>query len=178
MIPAKDRIKAFAIGKYEVSIEEFNVFCRDNKSCKPKTGADNQIPITDISYTDATAYLRWLSIKTGRKYRLPTNSEWVYAATANSNKLDPNRNCQLNSRGIQRGNALLGIGIGAQNNWGLVNHVGNAQEWVSGAGGVSYVAGGSYETAMESCTLSVLNPHNGTPDLATGFRVLREIEKL
>jgi serine/threonine protein kinase len=178
VIPAKDRIKAFAIGKYEVSIEEFNIFCRDNKSCKPKTGSDNQIPITDIAYADATAYLRWLSIKTGRKYRLPTNTEWVYAATANSNKLDPNRNCQLNSRGIQRGNALLGIGIGAQNNWGLVNHIGNAQEWVSGAGGVSYAAGGSYETAMESCTLSVLNPHNGKPDAATGFRVLREIEKL
>jgi serine/threonine protein kinase len=175
VVPAKDRIKAFAIGKYEVSIEDFNVFCRDNKTCKPKTGTDNQMPITDISYTDATAYLRWLSIKTGRKYRMPTDSEWIYAAKANSNKLDPNRNCQLNSRGIQRGNALLSVGIGAQNNWGLVNHIGNAQEWVSGAGGVSYAAGGSYETTMESCTLSALNPHSGKPDMATGFRVLREI---
>lgn len=178
VVPAKDRIKAFAIGKYEVSVEEFNVYCRDSKSCKPKNVADNQVPVTDISYTDATGYLRWLSIKTGRKYRIPTNTEWAYAATANSNKLDPNRNCQLNSRGIQRGNALLTIGIGAQNNWGLVNYIGNAQEWVSGAGGVSYAAGGSYETAMESCTLSAMNPHSGKPDAATGFRVLREIERL
>jgi formylglycine-generating enzyme required for sulfatase activity len=39
-------------------------------------------PVTCVSWNDAVAYAEWLSAKTGHHYRLPSSSEWEYAARA------------------------------------------------------------------------------------------------
>src|SRR5690606_19429719 len=76
VIPGKGSIKTFAIGKYEVMIDEFDEFCQSTKSCTANTSADRSLPATNISLANANAYLKWLRDKSGRRYRLPTLAEW------------------------------------------------------------------------------------------------------
>lgn len=174
VIPAKDGLPAFAIGRYEVTVGEFNEFCRASKRCAATTG-NSALPVTDVSSKQVDDYLGWLSAESGKTYRLPSLAEWRIAAQATGRGLDANRNCQLNARGIQKGGALLNAEIGQQNPWGLVNYVGNAQEWVQGPGNQLLAVGGSYATEMEDCTLTTQRASSGAPDPETGFRVLREL---
>ncbi len=175
VVPGGGELKAFAIGKYETTVDEFNAYCRSSGRCSP-IGGDGSLPATQISLSQAQGYAEWLSKKTGKSYRLPTRAEWVYAARAGTEQTDPNRNCSLNSRGIQKGDALVGASVGGANRWGLVNHIGNAREWATSGGSVAAL-GGSRETAMDQCTASSATPHDGKADNLTGFRVVREISQ-
>lgn len=175
VVPASGELKAFAIGKYETTVDEFNGYCKSSGRCSPIAG-DGNLPATQISLSQAQGYAEWLSKKTGKTYRLPTRAEWVYAARAGTEQTDPNRNCSLNSRGIQKGDALVSATVGGANRWGLVNHIGNAREWATSGGSVAAL-GGSRETAMDQCTASNASPHDGKADDLTGFRLVREISQ-
>jgi sulfatase modifying factor 1 len=52
----------------------------------PQTGSH---PVTCVSWNDAKAYVGWLSTKTGHTYRLPSASEWEYAARAGGEAVQP-----------------------------------------------------------------------------------------
>ncbi len=175
VIPGNSNIQPFAITKYEISISEFNQFCAATGICT-KLSANAQLPATGISIEQVEAYLSWLSELSGKIYRLPSKTEWLHAAKSRSKKLDPNRNCELSTRGFQKGGDLVYYTVGQQNDWGLVNYVGNVQEWVYHSGRKLEAVGGSFLDPMESCTISTSKPHNGTADKSTGFRLLREIK--
>jgi len=175
VIPAGSQIKAFAIGKYEVSISELNKFCKTSSDCETVKNTDDELPASKMNFSLVKGYIKWLSKMSGQKYRLPTKNEWVYAATSSSQSLDANRNCKLSTRGIEKGGGLVKANIGKQNSWGLVNYVGNVQEWVYDQGRELVAVGGSYEQSMENCNVTTLNQHNGAGDKSTGFRVLREL---
>jgi formylglycine-generating enzyme required for sulfatase activity len=175
VVPASGSTQAFAIGKYEVSVKEINQFCNTSKTCKTLTSADDGYPATNIRIDTALEYARWLSRTTGQKYRLPTRSEWVYAANATSRSHDPNRNCSFSTHGIEKGGQLVRVNVGAQNSWGLVNYLGNSQEWVYDRGRNLVAVGGSFDDAMERCNVDSVTSHSGNPDAKTGFRLVREI---
>ena len=176
VIPSKGSLPVFAMGKYEVTQAEFNKYCVTTKKCVANTSVDDKTPATNISLVQIKAYLTWLSDVAQRSYRLPTRAEWMYAARGNKPKLDSNRNCRLDSRGIKKGDRLIAATSGEQNDWGLINYVGNARELVV-SGGAVQALGGSYETPMQECVVTKFEEHTGSPDSISGFRVLREIKQ-
>ena len=177
VIPGNTRIKTFAIGKYEVSVREINEFCKIAGSCPLIKAADDSLPAVNIDIHEAQNYVHWLSRLSKQKYRIPTREEWIYAARANRNYQDPNRNCALNSRGIEKGGQLVKANTGAQNHWGLVNYLGNAREWVYDKSHNLDAVGGSFLDSMDQCNISTLVRHSGRADSNTGFRVVREVKR-
>ena len=167
----------FAISKYEVSIGDLNKFCKKTAKCKPIKSKAAKYPATNIDFNTVKQYIKWLTKKTGKKYRLPTKREWLYAARAGNGHLDPNRNCFLKTRGIEKGEEMFAANVGEPNKWGMVNHIGNASEWVYGKGRQLESVGGSYNSPMESCNFNTASASSGAADIMTGFRVLREIKK-
>ncbi len=165
----------YAIGKYEITVGDFNNFCKSKATCSVVTDRERNLPMTGISIDQANEYVTWLSNRTGKNYRLPTVEEWTYAAEAGGQQPRKDYNCRVEQSGqVLKGQSTMGVNTGKANGWGLYNYVGNAQEWVNTGGGV-VARGGAFEDTFSKCAISLEKPHGGTPDASTGFRVLLEL---
>ena len=161
----------YAISKYEVSRQDFDLFCSESGKCSP-TGGDLKMPATQITFDLVNEYTSWLSAETGKTYRLPSDDEWVYAATGDGN-LGKDFNCLLKLGGnVIKGANVLPINSGKPNSWGLHNPVGNVQEWTADGG----VRGGAHKDTMSNCDISLKRNHSGGADEVTGFRILQELQ--
>jgi hypothetical protein len=97
-------------------------------------------------------YARWLSEQTGFPLPLPSYAQWRRAAQGAD---DPNRNCQVRLGSVRRGLAPVAVGVGAPNPQGLLNVLGNVQEWVIDDGAVK-AAGGAFTDPIAVCTVDAL----------------------
>ncbi|ARN72769.1 formylglycine-generating enzyme family protein [Oceanicoccus sagamiensis] len=78
-------VSAFAISRYEVTFEQYDLFSKmtGNELPKDRWGRGRR-PVIDVTWYDAVDFADWLSEITGQTYRLPTEAEWEYAARAGS----------------------------------------------------------------------------------------------
>jgi TonB family protein len=179
-------MQSFYIGKYEVTQAQWQAIMGNNPSAKQ----DPFHPVTNVSWNDTKQFLAKLNEKTGRSYRLPTETEWKYAANGGSNgdtyeyigsnNLDEVAWHQGNS-GWYDGSTVSythKVGTKKPNSIGIYDMSGNVDEWCEDYyDNTSYrvLRGGSWRNDGSRCRLrngrAGRSPGNGSsPSL--GFRLV------
>lgn len=175
--------RPFAMTRAEITVDEFAAFIASSgyRSLAERTGgseifdlasgrliraegvnwrldhigkpARGDYPVVHVAYADAFAYAAWLSRRTGRHYRLPSEAEWEYALRAGTDTVFPwgNKPKQLDKgnltgngdlfpNGRNWRNAITGYSDGywalapvrrySSEGWGTFDMLGNVSEWV------------------------------------------------
>ena len=132
-------VRPIAVSRYEVTFDEYDLFAGVTGRQLPHDqgwGAGRR-PVINVSWEDAVAYADWLSGQTGKRYRLPTEAEWEYAARAGSETAywwgdevgDGRANCDgCGSEWDDEKTAP--VGSFQANPFGLYDTSGNVWEWV------------------------------------------------
>ncbi len=179
----KDLGHDFYIGRYSVTFGEFDYFCHQTgRPLKPDNGWGRGInPAIHVSWCDAQAYVNWLTLQTGRTYRLPRRAEWVFAARAGTTSaywwgddIDEGDANFISTPGY----STFSVNSLRPNPWGLYNVLGNVDEWIDEAVGpdMRLVAGGNWSsTAQELRPESVRMLVANTSNDKTGLRVVGQI---
>lgn len=170
-------ITRFALGKTEVTRRQFAEFVKETRyetgdRCWTVDGGkyaerkgrnwrdpgylqDDKHPVTCINWNDASAYTEWISHKTGKQYRLPTEAEWEYAARGRTSSArywgnNPDDACHYANTADQTAKAKIAV-TGSwkvhnctdgyaytaptasfkANAYGLSDMLGNVWEWVA-----------------------------------------------
>ncbi|MFT3916717.1 MAG: SUMF1/EgtB/PvdO family nonheme iron enzyme [Anaeromyxobacteraceae bacterium] len=126
----------FALGKYEVTLEQFEqVMGKDARQVTTSGGAcaGPRCPVDAVSWELAQAFVRKLSGLTHRRYRLPTEAEWEYACRSGGRR---ERYCGGDDPGAvgwtrEDASGLHPVGGKQPNALGLYDMSGNADEYVS-----------------------------------------------
>jgi len=132
--------QSFSIGVYEVTFDEWDACVADGGcSHEPRdnTFGRGRQPVINVSFSDANEYAAWLSNKTDKTYRLPTEAEWEYAAKAGTSTNYPwgndvgtgNANCDGCNGDQNRGKKP--VGSFEPNAFGLYDTSGNVMEWTT-----------------------------------------------
>lgn len=157
-------------------------------------------PVVCVSFDDARAYARWLGRRTGRKYRLPTNAEWLQAERSGARKASA---CVL---GNVRDSSAKGIDLHHECNDGFANTapagrfrpsalglhdlLGNVSEWSAECGTASNALARSFESDtcprravlglswqggpdVDAWSVRMLPSDRGYDDV--GFRLVRDL---
>lgn len=160
-------IKGFMMGKDEVSQKLYKAVMGTNPS--QNKGCDD-CPVDNVSWEDAQKFIKKLNNMTkespnlkGKRFRLPTEAEWEYAAKGGkSYKYSGSNN--LNAKGWYNGNTNKTqppFKRKSSNSFGLYNMSGNVAEWCSDWYDENYYSSGNDN-----------NPRNNTPGISV-TRVVR-----
>ena len=144
--------RPIAMGKYEVSFAKYEKFvsaigAKAYFIMRPDAegwGRGNQ-PVINVNWHDARDYAAWLSRQTGKRYRLPSEAEWEYAARAGT----VTRYSWGNEIGVNQANCAgcgsdwddektAPVGSFVANDFGLYDMHGNVFEWVEDCAHANY----------------------------------------
>jgi sulfatase modifying factor 1 len=142
-------VDPFEFAECQVTNAEYAQFLASTQHGKPLHWDDPAFshpeqPVVAPSWFDAVAYCDWLSEKTGRRYRLPTEAEWERAARGGAEQqLYPWGNAPLESLENYSSRWKLApefVGRAEQNSFGLFDIGANVHEWCSDWFDASYYA--------------------------------------
>ena len=199
----------FAMGVFEVTFAQWDA-CVAAGGCGGHQPDDwdwgrGDRPVVDVSWDDAQVYVRWLSEKTGESYRLPSESEWEYAARAGTATRywwgDEEGGGWANCDGCGSrwdDDRTAPVGSFAANPWGLHDVHGNVWEWVEDCWHGSYAGaptdgsawtagdcsdrvlrGGSWGDVPRNLRAAFRGSHStGIRNFSFGFRVSRSVRTL
>ena len=132
------KIKPFKLGRYPVTNAQYLAFLEATGANRPENvdteglNAANQ-PVGGLSWEDANDYARWLAKRTRLHYRLPTDSEWEYAARGGRESTIFPWGDEINAEHCCYNNlpAPMPVGQYRPNGFGLYDMVGTVWEWCS-----------------------------------------------
>ena len=188
----------FAVGRHEITFAEWDA-CEAAGGCghhpDDAGGGRGDHPIFGVNWEDANAYVKWLSEKTGHEYRLLSEAEWEYVASAGIGEAghwkETGEFCEYANGADQmlrekdprvpvvtcRDGYVKTAPVGTfpANSFGLFDLYGNVAEWVSDCWNASYQGapadGGVWKDG--DCTRHILRGGSwmsGQKDLRPAFR--------
>jgi formylglycine-generating enzyme len=137
-------------------VQKAGINWRHDVAGQLRSSSEMSHPVIHVSWNDAQAYCQWLSRKTGKTYRLPTEAEWEYAARGGGqtvlfgngkNVIDP---AQVNFGSVEAGKKPYSVvgtyrqktvpvgSLNSPNGLGLHDMSGNVWEWCSDWYGSDY----------------------------------------
>lgn len=179
----------YYIGKYEVTQALWQTVMESN----PSSFKGNNLPVEQVSWNDCQEFIGKLNSITGRKFRLPTEAEWEYAARGGKKSRGYQYSGSSNISDVAWYNGNSGskthlVGTKQANELGLYDMCGNVLEWCqnwygsyvsssqtnpTGAVSGSYrvIRGGSWYSSARFCRSSCRD--SGTPGIRNSSLGLR-----
>lgn len=179
-------IPSFALGKYEVTVGQFKHFVEQTQyqttaeqlqqGCtianpdqvgqwiidktknwrSPGFAQTDNHPVVCLSWTDTQAYIDWLNQQQSGKYRLPTETEWEYAARGNKvtayywgNQPNPDFANAQGKVGKDQWEFTAPVGQFISNGFGLHDMAGNVWEWTSTCWNKNYAEANTSTTCTD-----------------------------
>jgi formylglycine-generating enzyme required for sulfatase activity len=174
-------VGSFSIGRYPVTQGQWMQVMGSNPS---HYRGGNDMPVERVSWRDAQEFITKLNQMTGKRYRLPTEAEWEYAARGGAR----NRGYKFSgSNHIEevawyaRTSGTARVGTRKPNELRIFDMSGNVSEWVNDrygnydhvpAGDYRVLRGGSWSSVAKSCRVaSRAGMPPGTRGNNIGFRL-------
>ena len=139
--------RGFALGRYPVTFAEWDECVRQG-ACKHKPNdrgwGRGTGPVFYVNWKDTRDFLAWLTSKTGKAYRLPSEAEWEYAARAGTATAypwgDDAGRKMANCRGCSEepSDRTRPVGSFPPNRFNLFDMHGNVWQWVADCWNASY----------------------------------------
>jgi formylglycine-generating enzyme required for sulfatase activity len=125
-------VRPFAVGKFEVTFEEWDACVADggcNKYRPESEWGRGRQPVVRVNWSDASAYVSWLSRVTRRPYRLLSEAEWEFATRGSSQGSFTFGSSLSQAQANIASKAPKPVGSYAPNSFGLFDVHGNVLEW-------------------------------------------------